>query len=162
MTTSDPIATLLEKVGKAHVAMVSTTGPDGKISSRPLVIQEVAGDHAIWFLTRQDASVVDGSTAGQQVNVTVAEKGFWASIAGTAEVVRDDDDRKREYWGSATEAFYGSDTSAEDPEIVLVRVQPQSAEYWDSPGLPATVVELVKSKVTGHAARPGDSQKVDF
>ena len=43
-----------------------------------------------------------------------------------------------------------------------MRVQPQSAEYWDSPGAVATVVEIVKGKVTGKPANPGDNETVQF
>lgn len=161
MTTKDQITTVLEQVDKAGIAMLVTTEPDGRIVSRPMGVQDVADDHSIWFMTRSTGDASQDSKGGQQVNVTLGEKGFWASISGTAEVVRDDA-RKREYWNSATEAFFGEGASPEDPEIVLVRVQPQSAEYWDSPGAVATVVEIVKGKVTGKPANPGDNETVQF
>ena len=94
------------------------------------------------------------------MNVAVQDDGFWASVAGHGAIVRDDE-RKREYWNSATEAFFGEGAQPEDPEIVLVRVQAESAEYWDS-GAASTVVELVKAKVTGGEARPGDHDTVEF
>ena len=161
MTENDQITTVLEQVDKAGIAMLVTTEDDGRIVSRPMAVQEVAADHSIWFITRSTGDASQDSKGGQQVNITLANKGFWASVSGTADVVRDDQ-RKREFWNAGTEAFFGEDASPEDPEIVLIRVQPQSAEYWDSPGAVATVVEMVKGKITGKPANPGENETVQF
>ena len=161
MTDHEQTTTVLKQVEKAGIAMLVTTEDDGRIVSRPMAVQEVADDHAIWFITRSSGDASQDSKGGQQVNVTLADKGFWASISGTAEVVRDDQ-RKRDYWNPGTEAFFGEGASPEDPQIVLIRVQPQTAEYWDSPGAVATVIEMVKAKVTGGSANPGESETVQF
>ena len=89
------------------------------------------------------------------------DKDFWASLAGHGQLVRDDA-RKKEFWNPATEAFFGEGSSPEDPQIVLVRVDVQTAQFWESPGAVATAVELVKAKVTGGTAEPGDSETVRF
>src|SRR5690606_33074915 len=123
--------TLLEKVEKAGVCMLTTSEPEGRIVSRPMAIQEVDDDHSIWFLSRVTTSKVDEAIGGQPINVTVAEKGFWASISGTASIVRDAE-RKKRYWSKATEAFFG-DAEPEDAGIVLLKISPGTAEYWDSP-----------------------------
>jgi len=160
MNTEDPVKTLLKKTEKAGVCMLATADAEGRIVSRPMVIQEIEDDHSIWFITRVSTPKVPEASAGQPVNVSVAEKGFWASIAGTATVVHDLE-RKKRYWSKATEAFFG-DSRPEDADIVLLRVDPHSGEYWDSPGLPATVVEVVKSMVRDEPARPGESNTVDL
>lgn len=159
MSTKDPAKTLLEKLSGTSVCMLSTIH-DGRIHSRPMALQEVDGDHALWFLTRRPTPKVEDAGGGQPVNVTVAEKGFWASVSGTATVVRDPE-RQKEYWNQATESFYG-DASPEDPEVVLLRVDPDTAEYWDSPGAVAAAIEMVRGKVTGKPARPGDNPTVEL
>ena len=35
-------------------------------------------------------------------------------------------------------------------------------QFWESPGAVATAVEMVKAKVTGGTAEPGDSETVRF
>ncbi|MGW0888250.1 pyridoxamine 5'-phosphate oxidase family protein, partial [Micrococcus luteus] len=114
----------------------------------------------LWFLTRATSDVA-ADAPQRPVNVAVRDKDFWASLAGHGQLVRDDA-RKKEFWNPATEAFFGEGSSPEDPQIVLVRVDVQTAQFWESPGAVATAVELVKAKVTGGTAEPGDSETVRF
>ncbi|GAA4473508.1 pyridoxamine 5'-phosphate oxidase family protein [Enteractinococcus fodinae] len=161
MSSKDPVETLLKKTQEADVCMFTTTEDDGRLVSRPMAIQDIEDDHTIWFMTRVDTPAMREATGGQQVNVTVAEKGFWASISGTAMAVQDID-RKKEYWSKTTEAFFG-DAKPEDPEVVLLKVTPQSGQYWDSPGLPAMAVEMIKGlKGDDKAARPGETKEVEL
>lgn len=160
MSEQDPRTALLEKIEKAGVVMLTTAEEDGTLASRPMAVQEVEQEPGVlWFITRATGDAAQDS-AGRPVNVAVQEKGFWASVAGHGEIVRDEA-RKTEYWNSATEAFFGEGARPEDPQIVLVRVQADSAEYWDGGGA-ASVVEIVKAKVTGGEARPGDHDTVEF
>jgi general stress protein 26 len=161
MSSKDPVETLLQKTQDADVCMLTTTEDDGRLVSRPMSIQDIEDDHTIWFMTRVDTPAMQEATGGQQVSVSVAEKGFWASISGTAMAVQDIE-RKKQYWSKTTEAFFG-DAKPEDPEVVLLKVTPQSGQYWDSPGLPAMAVEMLKGlKGDDKAARPGQSREVDL
>lgn len=160
MNAKDPVQTLLEKTEEAGIAMLATTDTEGRIVSRPMVIQEVEDDHTIWFITRVSTPKIGEVTGSQPVNVSVAAKGFWASITGTATMVGDVE-RKKRYWSKATEAFFGESTP-EDPDIVLLKVDPDTGEYWDSPGLPATAVEVIKGIVGDKPARPGESNTVQL
>jgi general stress protein 26 len=81
-------------------------------------------------------------------------------VAGTAEVVTDRA-KIREMWNQAEEAWYpdGPDT----PEVSLLRVEYDSAEYWTSPGgTAATVLQWVKAKVTNSRMSVGESGTVDL
>lgn len=160
MSDKDPVQTLLKKTEDAGICMLTTTESDGQLVSRPMAVQEIDDDHTLWFLTRIDTPVIHETTGGQQVNVTVSEKGFWASIAGVANVDQDVE-RKKAYWSKMTEAFFG-DSQPEDPNIVLLRVTPETGQYWDSPGLPATAVEILKGLASDKPARPGESHEVDL
>ena len=90
----------------------------------------------------------------------IVRQGFWASIAGTA-TVDGDVERKKAFWSKTTEAFFG-ESKPEDPDIVLLRVTPETGQYWDSPGLPATAVEVLKGMTSKKPARPGESHEVDL
>ncbi|WP_022870995.1 pyridoxamine 5'-phosphate oxidase family protein [Yaniella halotolerans] len=161
MSSKDPVENLLQKTQDANICMFTTTEDDGSLVSRPMVIQAIDDDHTIWFMTRVNTPAMQEVAGGQQVNVSVAEKGFWASISGVATAVQDID-RKKEFWSKTTEAFFG-DAKPEDPEVVLLKVTPETGQYWDSPGLPAMAVELVKGlKGDNEAARPGESREVDL
>ena len=50
----------------------------------------------------------------------------------------------------------------ENPDNILIHVEADSAEYWDTPGSKVTqVVNLVKAKVTGERFE-GDNEQVDL
>ena len=51
----------------------------------------------------------------------------------------------------------------DDDSVVLIKVQADSAEYWDSPGgRLATAFSFVKAKVTGERIEGGENEKVDL
>jgi Pyridoxamine 5'-phosphate oxidase like len=81
------------------------------------------------------------------VNVATASSSSWVSLTGHAGVV-DDLARKRELWNKVVEAWFPN--GPEDPDVVLLRVEAASGEYWDSPGgRLATAVSFAKAKLTG-------------
>lgn len=87
MSSKDPVENLLQKARDADICMLTTTEDDGRLVSRPMVIQDIEDDHTIWFMTRANTPAMQEVAGSQQVNVSVAEKGFWASISGTAMAV---------------------------------------------------------------------------
>ena len=160
MGTQDPRTHLLEKLAKVHVCMLTTAEADGTLVTRPMGLQQAEDGGTLWFMTRSTSDVA-ADAPQRPVNVAVQDKDFWASLAGHGQLVSDDA-RKKEFWNSATEAFFGEGSSPEDPQIVLVRVDVNTAQFWESPGAVATAVEMVKAKVTGGTAEPGDSETVRF
>ena len=65
-----------------------------------------------------------------------------------------------ELWNPAVEAWFPD--GPDDPNVVLLKVDALSGEYWDSPGgKVATLVSLVKSKITGEAFE-ADNEKFDL
>ncbi len=82
------------------------------------------------------------------------------SLTGHARVV-DDPARKRELWNSAVAAWFPQ--GPDDGSVVLLKVEGDSAEYWDSPGgRLATVISYAKAKVTGQRIDAGENESVDL
>lgn len=160
MRQKDPRTHLLEKLEKANICMLTTSEADGTLATRPMGLQKAEEGGTLWFMTRSTSDVASDA-AQRPVNVSVQDKDFWASVAGHGQVVRDDA-RKKEFWNPATEAFFGEGSEPEDPQIVLIRVDVETAQYWDSPGAVGTAVEIIKAKVTGGEAHPGESETVRF
>lgn len=160
MGQKDPRTQLLEKLEKSNICMLTTSEADGTLATRPMGLQKAEEGGTLWFMTRTTSDVASDA-AQRPVNVSVQDKDFWASVAGHGQVVRDDA-RKKEFWNPATEAFFGEGSKPEDPQIVLVRVDVESAQYWESPGAVGTAVEMIKAKVTGGEAHPGESKTVEF
>ena len=139
---------------------LTTTTPEGKLTSRPMALQEVEFDGDLWFFAEQSAEWLTHVSRSPQVNVGVGSGGTWVSLTGEAVVVGDVT-KKKELWNSGVEAWLPQ--GPEDPSVVLVKVAGDSAEYWDSPGNRlATAFSFVKAKATGQRIDAGESDKVDL
>ena len=96
------------------------------------------------------------------VNVSYArpEDQRYVSLSGTARLVRDRE-KIKELWNPALKAWFPQ--GMDDPEIALIKVRVEQAEYWDSPSSAmAHVAGYVKAVATGQPYRPGENEKVNL
>ena len=90
----------------------------------------------------------------------IGSGGTWVSLTGQATIV-DDVAKKKELWNGGVEAWLPQ--GPEDPSVVLVKVDGDTAEYWDSPGgRLATAFSFVKAKATGQRIDSGGNEVVDL
>ena len=127
----------LEKLGKLiegnDIAMLTTRIGDGRLISRPLRMQQLDSDGALWFITDRNSHKAEEIRLQPQVNASFAstERNTYVSVAGRASVVFDKA-RLTAMWTPAMSVFYPK--GVDDPDLCLLRVQAESAEYWDGPG----------------------------
>ena len=153
------------KLGKiiknVKIAMLTTAMPDGSLRSRPMATQKSEFDgRELWFFTDADAAKVDEVNAEQHVNVSYADpdKQRYASVSGMASLVRDRA-KVKELWSPAVKAWFPK--GVDDPNIALLRVLVQYAEFWEAP--PNKVVQaagFVKAITTGKRYEPGENKKL--
>ncbi|WP_199423696.1 pyridoxamine 5'-phosphate oxidase family protein [Actinotalea solisilvae] len=159
-TTDDGARRVAALLADERTAMLTTTAPDGTLMSRPMALQEVEPDGDLWFFAQRSSRTVAHLAAHPQVNVTVSSASTWVSLTGTARVVTDDA-RKRELWSTVVEAWFPD--GPDDPEVVLLEVEGDSAEYWDTPGgRVASLVSFVKAKATGQPYDGGENERVEL
>lgn len=160
-TQADDTVKVAELIKDANrIAMLTTRAPDGTLTSRPMALQEADFDGDLWFFATKGSRKVTHITADPQVNVGVGSSGTWVSLTGNARVVTDDA-KKRELWNVGVEAWFPNGPEADD--IVLIQVEGESAEYWDSPGgRIATAFSFAKAKATGKPYSGGENEKVDL
>lgn len=143
-------------------AMLTTVEEDGTLRSRPMATQEFEFDGDLWFFTAAHAPKVDEVQHNQHVNVSYAEPKDqkYVSISGTAQLVRDRA-KIEELWNPLFKAWFPQ--GLDDPELALLKVSVDKAEYWDSPS--SKVVRLVgfaKALLTGkQIGNPGDNAKIE-
>lgn len=143
-TTAAKIVDLLEDL---RLCMLTTTTEPGDFHSRPMAVQQVDDDGTLWFFVDRTSPKVADIAREPRVNAAFAGTTSWVSVAGRASLV-DDPALQHELWNSMVEAWFPD--GPDDPAITLLRVDAESAEYWDSPGgRLATAISLVKTKVTG-------------
>ncbi|MGJ3189990.1 pyridoxamine 5'-phosphate oxidase family protein [Paenarthrobacter sp. FR1] len=160
MTEEQGISKVVGIINDSKIGMLTTINQEGALVSRPLAVQEVKDDGDMWFFTGLGTSQVAQVRLDPRVNVSFGKNTEWVSVAGTAEVVTDRE-KIRGMWNQVVEAWFpdGPDT----PEVCLLRVDSESAEYWTSPGgTAATVLQWVKSKVTHTRFSVGESGTVEL
>lgn len=115
-----------------EVAMLTGVSNDGRLLSRPLHTMSVDLDGSLWFASGYDSEKVREIERNPQVNVAYSsrEKGNYVSVAGRAQIFRDRAtiDAK---WTTGMGIFFKD--GKDDPNLCLIRVEPESAEYWDGP-----------------------------
>jgi general stress protein 26 len=160
MQDTESISKVTDIINDSRIGMLATINENGALVSRPLAVQDVKDDGDMWFFTSAGSSQVAHVRANPAVNVSFGKNTEWVSVAGTAEVVTDRQ-KIHDMWNQAVEAWFPD--GPETPEVVLLHVDSDSAEYWTSPGgTAATVLQWVKSKVTHSRMSVGESGTVDL
>ena len=130
-TQSNARELLWELVKDIQFAMF-TTRADGRLRSRPMTTQnsEVDERASLWFFMSRGSEAVNDIGADPVVNVAYADPGrdAYVSISGEAAVV-EDREKKEQLWSKLAEAWFPG--GAGDPDLALVEVRIEDAEYWD-------------------------------
>ncbi|MES2964353.1 MAG: pyridoxamine 5'-phosphate oxidase family protein [Bdellovibrionota bacterium] len=158
-TEPNDIQILAEKISGIRTAMLTTIDRDGVLRSRPMATQEFDLDGRLWFFTKDHSAKVNSIQSDQHVNVAFTDDASkrWVSIAGRARLVRD---RKKmqELWTPMLKVWFKD--GIDDPELALICVDVESAQYWDSPSGPIMMLAgFAKQLLTGQALAPDQSEK---
>jgi len=156
------IAHLAQLIRDVRVAMMTTRAADGRLLSRRMGTKEVGFDGDLWFATGWDSDKVREIQADPRVNVAYAsaDGNTYVSVAGTASLVRD---RKRidALWSPSMGRFFPG--GKDDPDLCLIRVNAESAEYWDGPGeMLGQALHFVLSAVTDDPASLTENERLDL
>ncbi len=150
LTPAETFARLESMIGEIRIGMLSTVGAGGDFHSRPMATLEVdTVGGAIWFLTADDSLKAHEIHADWRVGLTYADPGrsTYVALSGTAQLI-DDRAKARELWSPMMKAFFPG--GVDDPRLVLLRVVPERAEYWDaSENRMQQLFNLAKAAVTG-------------
>lgn len=152
------INTLAEMIADVHVVMLTTVLADGSLRSRPMVRAGTEFHGDLWFFTDMGSAKVDDVTTDPHVNVSYAnpDERRYISISGTAKIVSD---RKNIdlLWNEAFEQWLPH--GPENPQLCLLKVNVQYAEYWDPPGgIMRHIGGFVRGMFTGRRS-PADVHK---
>jgi len=158
--SEDAHRTVTDIAHKVRTAMFTSVGQDGALHSRPMSTQEVEFDGSAWFFVARDSDLVAEIARNPQVNVGYAGSSSWLSLSGPAAVV-DDDERKKQLWNEFVAAWFPR--GPDDPDVVLVRVDGESAEFWETPGgKPRALLSMAKARLTGDTPDPGHRETLDL
>ena len=161
MSQDAQTAKLWDMIKSIGYAMMTTEDGD-HLRARPMVASQSEFDGTLWFFTRASAHKVDEVESDSRVGVTYAEptKQDYVSLSGRARLVRDAATIKA-HWSESLRTWFPKGT--DDPDIAILKVDVQTAEYWDAPN--STMLHAygyVKAVVTGEPPHPGENAKLSL
>jgi general stress protein 26 len=162
-TRTDDLEKLRELVKDIDFCMLTTVDEQGDMHSRPMSANgDIDPNGDLWFFTGASSQKVIEVRKSPKVNVSFADPAnqHYVSITGTAQLVRD---RKKieELWKPEFKMWFPE--GQDDPDVALLRISLEKAEYWDSPS--STIgyaLSFVSSLVSGKEADFGENKKLEF
>ena len=151
---------IAELIRKAKIAMLITTTPKGWLRSRPMGTQRASFDGNLWFFTHASEPKVQEIKRHPNVNVSFAnpDDNEYVSLSGRAALVHDRA-KMTELWQKPLKTWFPK--GLDDPDLALLKVEVEHAEYWDqNGGLLEVAVGFVKATITGAESTAGYGTKV--
>ncbi|KKK36712.1 general stress protein [Mesobacillus campisalis] len=142
----EEVEKLRELIKDIDTAMLTTKAPEGLVS-RPMKTQDVEFDGDLWFFTKKDTDKYQEFLMDADVNVAYVGDSY-VSVSGKAEIV-EDLEKKKELWSTAYEKIM--QTTYDDPNVILVKVHAEAAEYWETGSITKQAVFMLK-RMTGQEA----------
>ena len=147
---------LMKKIG---FAMLVTRDAD-KLRARPMSAYLERETNTIYFLT--DARRHKDDEIAQYPQVMTAHSDTsnykFVSLSGRA-TVSNDRAKIKELWDPTAQAWWDS---PDDPNIRVLKITPDDAEYWDSPGTVVSYVKMAAAAITGTRPDIGENRKVSM
>ncbi len=137
------------------VAMLTNIHGDGALVSRPMSPLEMDAAGVVWFFV--DATTTSNARL-KAVNLSFSDEaaGTYVSISGRGEL---DMDRERMHrlWTPNAKPWFPEGPSS--PDLALLKVVPNAAEYWDAPhSRMVRMLVMAASVVTGEPLVTGDHE----
>jgi general stress protein 26 len=152
----DRVWDIIEKVG---VCMLTTQFAGG-LRARPIETRPDRDADLIFFVTDVHSAKEDEIEAAPNVGLVILDPKdkAYLSITGRARVMRDAAKMKA-VWRKTDELWWPGGPT--DPNVCLMRIEPQTAELWDGPASAAVAAfEFAKARLTGEKPNLGENRKV--
>jgi general stress protein 26 len=121
---------LAKKMRGIDIAILATSTDGGQIAGRPMSNNgDVEYDGDSFYFTTDDTRTVADIEGDANVSLSFTGKhGFWATVEGEAELIRDKA-AFEEHWNKDLDTWFedGVDTQG----LVLIKVHAKRIKYWD-------------------------------
>jgi general stress protein 26 len=145
---------LMDKIG---FAMLVTHDGD-KMRARPMRAFLDREANSVYFLTDARRHKDEEIARNPGVNLSFADAGSqkYVSVTGSP-AVSNDRAKIKQLFSTPAKAWWDS---AEDPNIRVLKITPDDAEFWDTPGSVISYVKMATAAVTGSRPEIGNNRKV--
>lgn len=144
-----------ELIRTFDTAMLVTQSLHGALRARPMAIAKYGGTGALYFVTRADDEKLEEVLNAPGVAVTMQRDGCHLSVSGKAKI-RTDRTLAAELWTASMRLWFPD--GVDDPEMIVIMVDPDWAEYWDRTGMRRMefLWEAGRALLRGEKARDGE------
>lgn len=142
------------------IAML-TTHDGSRLRARPMECLRVDDDGTLWFFTGA-ASPKAGEVEGEhEVGLAFVDKAGqnYVSLSGRATILRDKA-KARELWNDEQRTWYPD--GLDDPNLALLKVRVQQAEYWDRPTGEMVAAQGLVRAIADETPDLGENEKLFF
>ncbi len=158
---TDTTAKLWELIKDMKYGMFTAHHGNGHLHSRPMTTldRDEQGGVLWFFMSRSGEPVLDIENVSE-VNISYSDPGHdaYVSVSGTARLVNDPAKQKA-LSSPMTQAWFPG--GANDPDLAMVAVTVNHAEYWDVKTNKATkIFEMAKAAMTGTPPSIGEHAQV--
>lgn len=162
-TSPENLNKLIDMIKDVDIAMMTTIDDDGSLRSRPMRTQKSGTDGILWFFTGYESGKsheIKDNDAHVNLSYSKPSDELYVSVSGRASLTRDKQ-KIEELWNPTLKAWFPG--GKDDPNIGLLKVTIDKAEYWDAPN--STLIHLygmAKAALTGEGAKTGDNKKLNL
>lgn len=152
LSHAEQLKKLADLIKDIRVALFTTfDAKTGKPHARPMYTQKLDADTftgTLWFLSDLHSGKVDELNANPAVLLSYADPGKnrFVVVTGTGDAERNPE-KAKELWNVHAKGWWPG--GPDDPDLGIIRVDVQSAEYWDGPSQLSYLFSLVKAVATG-------------
>ena len=159
MNESEGWARLKELIESVRIAMLTSMDLNGSLHTRPVETLRCDGDGTLWFFTDHQSPKANELSHDMRVSVGFSDpsKRVYAAVAGQARILRDEA-LAAQLWRPAQRAWYPAGSS--DQHLSILRVTPERAEYWETPGRVSYLLAALAATVAGKPAAVAPGHKL--
>jgi general stress protein 26 len=153
--SADTPRNLIWKYIRQIKTCMMVTRQDGALVARPMQCIPRPEQNAIWFFTEQRSEKAREvhDEPGTCLTFADVDGHVFVSVTGQITWVTETDTIK-DLWNEGAAAFFPR--GPEDPNVILLRFDPSSGEYWDmNVSTVAMAINFLAAKVTGSRPKPG-------
>jgi general stress protein 26 len=151
-TALDQTKKIRELLEGFETAMLVTQGEDSPFHARPMAIARVESNCGLWFFTGRTSAKVSEVRNDERVLVVCQdEMRCYVALRGTAQLIVDPK-KAAELWKESYRTWFPKGT--DDPDLLLLRVEAEDAEYWDNEGFKSIQYLFEAAKAYARGIRP--------
>jgi general stress protein 26 len=161
MTGCSDIDTVWDIAESIKICMLTTVA-SRQLRSRPMHAVPDRDQGCLWFITDHRGAKEEEIKGAPEVCLAFADthSNTYLSMTGRAEMLNDSS-KACELWSAEAQAWWPK--GAADPDVRVLHVVPENAEYWDTRGNSIVVaLKLAAARLSGRPPDLGENKKVSL